>query len=97
MKDTFNITRHCNGWFVETRRLDDRKNVTAVFQDCEWEDDPEDRYSVVASLADALFTAFEEYFVSEEEAGLILDIEDTHEEEEGEQEDDSTGREGSVG
>ena len=97
MNDTFNITRHSNGWFVETRRRDDRKNVTAVFQDCEWEDDPEDRYGVVASLADALFSAFEEYFASDEEAGLILDIEDIDEEEEGEQEDDSTGCEGSPG
>jgi len=96
MKDTFNITRYNNGWFVETRRKDDRKNVSAVFQDCEWEDDPEDRYSIVASLVDALHAAFEEYFVSDDEAGLILDIEDINEEE-GEQEDDSTGREGSAG
>lgn len=96
MKDTFNITRHDNGWFVETKRRDDRKNVVAVFQDCEWEDDPKGRYSVVASLVDALYSAFEDYFASDNEAGLTLDIEDINEEK-GEQEDDSTGCEGSAG
>tara|TARA_R110000824_G_scaffold151877_1_gene322924 strand:- start:1151 stop:1351 length:201 start_codon:yes stop_codon:yes gene_type:complete len=65
-------------------RSDDRKNVTTIFQDCEWEDDPKNRYSRVASLADALYSAFEEYFASEDETGLILDIEDIDEEEEGE-------------
>ena len=91
MRDTYTITRWDNGWSVDIKTGEGLKDYSGISEDPYWVDDK--RLSRAQSLADLLVQAFDKYIASEDEYGMIIEVDEAELEEttkEGE-EDDCTG------
>ena len=85
MKDVYTITRWNNGWTVDVKTSKGIQDYTGVAEDPYWIED--ERLSQAQSLAELLYNTFEDFISTDEELGMIIEIEEQEEgqeEEEGE-------------